>query len=50
MDDLAAKLSIAQHNGASDRDSGVQLLRRKLNGELDGRGAELDAARKLIGV
>jgi hypothetical protein len=27
-----------------------ELLRRKLNGELDGRGAELDAARKLIGV
>lgn len=27
-----------------------ELLRRKLNGELDGRAAELDAARKLLGV
>jgi hypothetical protein len=27
-----------------------ELLRRKLNGELDDRGAELEAARKLIGV
>jgi hypothetical protein len=27
-----------------------ELLRRKLNGELDGRTAELDAARQLIGV
>ena len=27
-----------------------ELLRRKLNGELDGRAAELDAARELLGV
>jgi tRNA nucleotidyltransferase (CCA-adding enzyme) len=27
-----------------------QLLRRKLNGELDGRAAELDAARELLGA
>jgi hypothetical protein len=27
-----------------------ELLRRKLNGELDGRAAELDAARELVGA
>jgi hypothetical protein len=27
-----------------------ELLRRKLNGELDGRSAELEAARELIGA
>ncbi|MDQ3857354.1 MAG: hypothetical protein M3327_02760, partial [Actinomycetota bacterium] len=27
-----------------------ELLRRKLNGELDGRAAELDAARELLNV